>query len=105
MSARRPFSFLDKRTFLQYFLLLLIFLAGVWLVLATGSRLHPANEAAQSAPAYSTSILWENFRTSISILLIQIIVILILAGLFRRLSRAIHQPPVMGEMIAGIVLG
>ena len=28
-----------------------------------------------------------------------------LAGVFRRLFRAIHQPPVMGEMIAGIVLG
>ena len=35
----------------------------------------------------------------------QIIVILIMAGLFRRLFRRIHQPPVMGEMIAGIVLG
>jgi Kef-type K+ transport system membrane component KefB len=28
-----------------------------------------------------------------------------MAGLFRRLFRAIGQPPVMGEMIAGIVLG
>jgi Kef-type K+ transport system membrane component KefB len=86
-------------------LLLLIFLAGVWLVLASGSRLHPAHEIATSQPGPTTSILWENFRTSISILLTQIIVILILAGLFRRLFRAIHQPPVMGEMIAGIVLG
>jgi len=35
----------------------------------------------------------------------QIIVVLIMAGLFRRLFRSIHQPPVMGEMLAGIVLG
>jgi Kef-type K+ transport system membrane component KefB len=28
-----------------------------------------------------------------------------MAGLFRRLFRRIHQPPVMGEMLAGIVLG
>ena len=87
--------------------MLLIFVGGVWLVLATGARLHPAqqNAASQLAPPAPTSILWENFRTSLSILLTQIIVILILAGVFRRLFRAIHQPPVMGEMIAGIVLG
>ena len=35
----------------------------------------------------------------------QIIVILTMAGIFRRLFRSIGQPPVMGEMIAGIVLG
>jgi Kef-type K+ transport system membrane component KefB len=105
MPPRLRFSFLDKRPYFQYLLLLLIFLGGVWLVLAAGSRLHPTNETTQPAPSYSTSILWENFRTSLSILLTQIIVVLILAGLFRRLFRAIHQPPVMGEMIAGIVLG
>jgi Kef-type K+ transport system membrane component KefB len=105
MPPQPRFSFLNKRPYLQYLLLLLIFLAGVWLVLATGSRLHPAHEIVTSQPGPTVSILWENFRTSISILLTQIIVILILAGLFRRLFRAIHQPPVMGEMIAGIVLG
>lgn len=35
----------------------------------------------------------------------QIIVVLIMAGLFRRLFRSLRQPPVMGEMVAGIVLG
>lgn len=105
MPPRPRFSFWDLRTFLKYFGLVLIFLGGIWLVLATGSRLHPGHEIATSQPGPSTSILWENFRTSLSILLTQIIVILILAGLFRRLFRAIHQPPVMGEMIAGIVLG
>jgi len=35
----------------------------------------------------------------------QIVVILAMAGLFRRLFRWLHQPPVMGEMVAGIVLG
>jgi Kef-type K+ transport system membrane component KefB len=56
-------------------------------------------------PLLPTSILWENFRSPLSILLTQIIVILIMAGLFRRLFRRLGQPPVMGEMIAGIVLG
>jgi len=107
MPPRTRFNFLDVRAYLPYFLLLLIFVGGVWLILAAGSRLQPANgiSTPQPAPAHSTSVLWENFRTPLSILLTQIIVILILAGLFRRLFRAIRQPPVMGEMIAGIVLG
>src|SRR6185503_3877997 len=58
-----------------------------------------------STPGPPARILWENLRTSVSILLTQIIVILILAAVFRRLFRSIHQPPVMGEMVAGIVLG
>jgi hypothetical protein len=89
--------------------MLLVFVTGVWLVLAAGAHLKPANELSlyQPAPAAttSTSILWENFRSPLSILLTQIIVILIMAGLFRRLFRRLGQPPVMGEMIAGIVLG
>lgn len=107
MPPRSRFSFLDSRTYLPYLLLLLIFAAGIWLILTAGSRLHPvtAVQTASTAPPSSTGILWENFRTSLSILLLQIIVILALAGLFRRLFRAIRQPPVMGEMVAGIVLG
>ena len=98
------FTFSDLRHYLPYFLLLVIFVAGVWLILATGSRLQPGL-VAPSAGAPPTNVLWENFRTPLSILLTQIIVILTMAGLFRRLFRLIHQPPVMGEMVAGIVLG
>jgi K+:H+ antiporter len=108
MPRQRGFTFSDTRHYLPYFLMLVVFVVGVWLVLARGSHLQPADtiSATPSAPTASpTGVLWENFRTSLSILLTQIIVILILAGLFRRLFRAIHQPPVMGEMIAGIVLG
>jgi K+:H+ antiporter len=90
--------------------MLLVFVAGVWLVLAAGARLQPAsgvpvNQPAAASTTSSTNVLWENFRTPLSILLTQVIVILIMAGLFRRLFRRIGQPPVMGEMIAGIVLG
>jgi len=90
--------------------MLLVFVAGVWLVLAAGARLQPASGVPATTPAptaatSSTSILWENFRSPLSILLTQIIVILIMAGLFRQLFRGMGQPPVMGEMIAGIVLG
>ena len=111
MPPRLGFSFSDTRNYLPYLLLLLIFVGGVWLILAAGSRLHPQTAAAVTAtssptpPATATGLLWENFRTPLSILLTQIIVILTIAGLFRRLFRRIGQPPVMGEMIAGIVLG
>lgn len=103
----RP-TFSDARTYLPYLLLLLVSIGGVWLILAAGSRLQPLPPIATSSPAQegsATGILWENFRTSLSILLTQIIVILTFAGLFRRLFRWIGQPPVMGEMVAGIVLG
>src|SRR3954451_22853804 len=108
MPDRRGFSFSDTRHYLPYFLMLVIFVGGVWLVLHYGSQFDSgnaiANQAVKALPS-AARILWENLRTSVGILLTQIIVILILAGLFRRLFRAIPQPPVMGEIIAGIVLG
>ena len=110
MPARSGFSFSNIRRYLPYFLLLLVFVVGVWLILTAGAHLQPASPVAVSTPpttpsASSAGGLWENFRTSLGVLLMQIIVVLIMAGLFRRLFRSIHQPPVMGEMLAGIVLG
>ncbi len=106
MPPRAGFTFSHARNYLPYLILLLVFVAGVWLILAAGSRLHPATPPATTTdPVSATGVIWENFRTPLSILLMQIIVILTLAGLFRRLFREIGQPPVMGEMIAGIVLG
>jgi hypothetical protein len=111
MPPRPGFTFSDARHYLPYFLLILIFVGGIWLILTAGAGLQPVSSGVSlpipqpSPPASSTGVLWENFRTPLSILLLQIIVILVMAGLFRRLFRRIHQPPVMGEMIAGIVLG
>ena len=107
MPTEPRFTFSQARHYLPYFLLLLIFIAGVWFILAAGSKLQPVAPAVVTAQptAQPTNLLWENFRTPLSILLTQIIVILTMAGLFRRLFRWIHQPPVMGEMVAGIVLG
>ena len=106
MGPRPGFSFSDVRHFLPYLLLLLLFVGGVWLLLVAGARLHPAAVTAHTTTDSSfTQLLWENLRNPLSILLTQIIVILVVAGLFRRLFRGIKQPPVMGEMLAGIVLG
>ncbi len=112
------FSFSDARNYLPYLVLILFFVAGVWLILAAGSRLNSVPTAVQTVSAgvgetakagsSQTSVgrvLWENLRSPLSVLLTQIIVILVVAGLFSRLFRRIGQPPVMGEMIAGIILG
>ena len=104
------FSLSYIRHYLPYFLLIAVFVVGVWTILAAGSKLHPVAPVAPATPQAEpqvsfTGVLWENFRTPLSILLTQIIVILIFAGLFRRLFRWMAQPPVMGEMVAGIVLG
>ena len=105
----RRFTFSYLRHYLPYVLLILVFIAGVWIILTLGSRLSPASApAVTNTPAAITSLtttLKENFRNPLSVLLLQIIVIIIMAGLFGRLFRRLRQPPVMGEMVAGIVLG
>src|SRR5262245_50037473 len=86
MPPQPRFTLSDARNYLPYFLLLLIFVAGVWLILAAGSKLQPAAVVAPpEITIQPTSVFWENFRTPLSILLTQIIVILTMAGLFRRL--------------------
>jgi K+:H+ antiporter len=47
----------------------------------------------------------ENLRSALSILLLQLVVIIIAARIFGSLFRRIGQPRVMGEIIAGILLG
>src|ERR1044072_8298086 len=108
--SSQTFTFSYARHYLPYFLMLAIFVGGVWLILNTGARLYPEtggwfDQPAPAAVTSATGVPWENFRSPLSLLLTQIIVILIMAGLFRRLFRRIGQPPVMGEMVAGIVLG
>jgi Kef-type K+ transport system membrane component KefB len=95
------FSFLDRKHYLVYALMLLFFVTAVGLILWLGSEPHLTIDGHGSVRAN----LWQNFRAPFSILLMQIVVILAVAGLFGRLFRRLGQPPVMGEMIAGIVLG
>ena len=68
--------------------------------------MNPTTRSTGTAAVTSlTDGLRQNFRNPLSVLLLQIIVIIIMAGLFGRLFRKLHQPPVMGEMVAGIVMG
>jgi len=101
--------------------MLLIFGAGIWLILAFGSRRHPRpaappSQVVSASPAGSltpagAARTWvertfhENLRSPLSILLLQLIVIIIAARIFGSLFRHIGQPRVMGEIVAGLVLG
>jgi Kef-type K+ transport system membrane component KefB len=112
----------NARNYLYYLILLAVFGIGIWLILSTGSKLNPPpSSRASSEPVSPTSsatsvesatpqtyfgrVFKENLRTPLGILLLQIIVIIVAAKAFGEVFRKIGQPPVMGEMIAGIVLG
>lgn len=108
MPPQRGFSFSDLQHYLPYVLLIIVFIVGVWIVLTLGARLNINAQAPPTTTATMASLtggLKENFRNPLSILLLQIIVIIIMAGLFGRLFRRLGQPPVMGEMVAGLIMG
>jgi len=112
---------LTIKHYLPYVALLLVLGFGIWLILATGSRLYPRpvdsslqqpiTAPSTAAPTESDSgghagrILLKNLRNSLSILLLQLVVILVATRLVGRLFKKIGQPPVLGEIVAGIVLG
>jgi len=111
-----------RRNLLVYSALLVIFGAGIALILELGSRLHPgqarAHQSAVPAPettpssqkpeaaASSSGRGWlENFHHPLSVLLLQVIVIIAAARAVGFLFLKIGQPAVIGEMVAGIFLG
>lgn len=121
MSESKPFTI---RHYLSYVALLLVFGLGIWLILTIGSRFYsqpkvaassvassPASPSptpsrqAESGGTYASRIFQENLRNSLSILLLQLVVIIVLARLVGRLFLRIGQPPVLGEIVAGIILG
>ena len=120
MTSSPASTFSEARTYLAYAFLLLFSLAGIWGILARGSHLTTHQALSNSAPAAGSlgvrtaeasqpdgisGQLWSNLRGPLGILFTQIIVILIAARIFNRIFRMLGQPPVMGEMVAGIVLG
>jgi len=106
-----------------YAVVLVLFGTGIYFILSYGSRLRPDAAPAAAATIQSTAhveagpqkaktagggiahTLVENLKSPLSILLLQIIVIVLAAKFLGSLCRKIHQPPVIGEMIAGILLG
>ena len=103
---------------LVYVVLLVICSAGVWFVLKRGSALDqkrevPANTVTQAASPERSQpgetnvarLLSANLRNALSILLLQLVVIVIASRLVGKLFLMMGQPRVMGEIVAGIILG
>ncbi len=92
-----------------------LFFAIYWIVKKGGSLQHPAITAQQTASAKDTATtnsftvfthsFKDNLTEPLAILLLQIIVIIAFARLFGFLFKKLAQPAVVGEIIAGIVLG
>ena len=112
------FNTSNARSYFYYVVLLAVFAAGIWAILATGSYLNSDRlriAPAESAATFSTQAAAPEVqagkpphtesRSPLSILLLQIIVIIVGARLVGAVFRSIGQPPVMGEMVAGIALG
>jgi Kef-type K+ transport system membrane component KefB len=109
---------LKLRNALFYLATLLVFGAGIWLILNQGSHLQPAAPVTASpaaSPAHPAAqgalstgplgALFANLRHPLSLLLLQVLLIVLAARSLGSLFRKIGQPPVIGEMVAGILLG
>lgn len=103
-----------------YVVVLVLFGAGTGLLLNLGSKLQPdaapLRPAALQASAHhgaegkaagggSARALAESSRSPLSILLLQVVLIVAAARGLGHLFRKIGQPPVIGEIVAGILLG
>lgn len=120
LSEPKPFNIKQG---VSYIALLLVFGFGIWVILASGSRLFsqravpassveqtpvnapPSLEQPDSGQTLAGKFFRDNLRTPLSILLLQLVVIIITARLVGRIFQKFGQPRVMGEIVAGIVLG
>src|SRR5215210_479803 len=103
-----------------YVAVLVLFGTGIYFILDYGSHLQPRAAAPQAAVSHPAGAgpepaetsgngiarsLLANVREPLTVLLLQIIVIVAAARLLGALFHRIGQPPVIGEMVAGILLG
>lgn len=99
-----------NKNLLVYTTLILVSLAGLSILLSVGSRLQEPAAVAPSGTGAGEAggtleALQAHLREPLSLLLLQVIVIVIAARLMGVLFARIKQPPVIGEMLAGILLG
>ncbi len=108
------------RNSLFYIVTVSIFIVLMWVILESGKQLQPSGSiAAEQRITVHTSVSQpeKGFHSDsfdsilniahkpLAVLILQIIVILVLSRLFAYFSQKIKQPSVVGEIIAGIVLG
>ncbi len=94
-----------KKSIFIYCFVLLVFGAGIYLVLRQGASLPTGPTAAPVAAASAWSSLKSNLEDPLSRLFLQIIVIMLAARVLGALFTRLGQPAVIGEMTAGILLG
>jgi Kef-type K+ transport system membrane component KefB len=120
-----------SKNFVFYLAVLVLFGTGIYTILSFGSRLEtapavaaataatpaatpgPALAAPHAAAAVQGAVpakgmlrtLLQNAKSPLSTLLLQVVLIVVAARGLGSLFRKIKQPPVIGEMIAGILLG
>lgn len=99
-----------KKNYLIYAVMLLLFGVLIYMAIEEGDRFsHHA--VASSTVAEDTpftmfcQFVTDNLHHPLSVLLIQIIAVLLMVRLFGFLFKHIGQPGVIGEIVAGIVLG
>lgn len=100
-----------KKNYLIYLIMLIFFGGLIYVAVEEGSRFdHYAVTNAAGAPEIEpfdmfVEVVTANLHHPLATLLIQIIVVLIAVRLFGYLFQRIGQPGVIGEIVAGIVLG
>jgi Kef-type K+ transport system membrane component KefB len=108
------------RAFIVYLLILTFFALGICLAIEQGQKLSAPQTSASAQPAKAAapqgllgmgsscslfSTLGKNLEDPLPRLFLQLIVILLAARLAGVLAAKLRQPAVIGEMIAGILLG
>lgn len=99
------------RDFLFYFFLIVLAFVGLYFMLNAGKPLETIkvttpmvqSEASGIEQFYNT--LHHNITHPLAILILQIITIIVTARIFAFFAKKIGQPTVIGEIIAGILLG
>ena len=99
-----------RKNYIIYVLMLLLFGGLIYVAIEEGDRFshHAANtlNTLQDGPfAMFLQFMQDNLHHPLTTLLIQIIAVLLMVRLFGYLFSLIGQPGVIGEIVAGIVLG
>ena len=98
-----------QRNYLIYLLMLLLFGILIYVAIKGGERFNHLTGLTATVAGNPwdmfRAVLANNLGGDITILLIQIVVVLLAVRLFSFLFRYIGQPGVIGEIVAGIVLG
>lgn len=107
------------RNSLFYIITICVFALLMWFILEDGKHLQQkdsygreavaiqttGNQSNSGSPAEHSTLVLNFSRKPLAVLIFQIIVILVLSRLFGYITQKIKQPSVIGEIVAGIILG